>query len=65
MNASNFLVPLPGASLQSDAKERSLDLRELRCFHSVARTGNFGQSARELNISRPATSHKMWLHARR
>jgi LysR family nitrogen assimilation transcriptional regulator len=59
MNAFNFFVRVPGASLQSDAKERSLDLRELRYFHSVARTGNFGRSARELNISQPAISHQM------
>jgi LysR family nitrogen assimilation transcriptional regulator len=59
MNALNFLVRPPGASLQSDVKERSLDLRELRYFHSVARTGNFGRSARELNISQPAISHQL------
>jgi LysR family nitrogen assimilation transcriptional regulator len=59
MNAFNFLVQVPGASLQSDARERSLDLRELRYFHSVARTGNFGRSARELNISQPAISHQV------
>jgi LysR family transcriptional regulator, nitrogen assimilation regulatory protein len=59
MNAFNFLVRVPGASLQSDVKERSLDLRELRYFHSVARTGNFGRSARDLNISQPAISHQL------
>jgi LysR family transcriptional regulator, nitrogen assimilation regulatory protein len=59
MNAFNFLVRVPGASLQSDTRERSLDLRELRYFHSVARTGNFGRSARELNISQPAISHQV------
>ncbi len=59
MNAVNFLVRVPGTSLQSDVKERSFDLRELRYFHSVARTGNFGLSARELNISQPAISHQM------
>jgi len=59
MNAFNFLVRVPGASLQSDVRERSLDLRELRYFHSVARTGNFGRSARELNISQPAISHQL------
>ena len=59
MNAFSFPVqarlPLP----QSDAKESSLDLRELRYFHSVARTGNLGRSARELNISQPAVSQQI------
>ncbi len=59
MNAVNFLVRIPGSSLQSDVKDRSLDLRELRYFHSVAHTGNLGRSARELNISQPAISHQM------
>jgi molybdenum-dependent DNA-binding transcriptional regulator ModE len=59
MNAFNFLVRVPGASPQSDARKRLLDPRELRYFHSVARTGNLGRSARELNISQPAISHQM------
>jgi LysR family nitrogen assimilation transcriptional regulator len=59
MNAFNSLVREPGAALQSDAKERAFDLRELRYFHSVARTGNFGRSARELNVSQPAISHQV------
>jgi LysR family transcriptional regulator, nitrogen assimilation regulatory protein len=59
MNAFNFLVRLPGTALQSDARERSPDLRELRYFHSVARTGNFSRSARELNVTQPAISHQV------
>jgi LysR family transcriptional regulator, nitrogen assimilation regulatory protein len=59
MNAYNFLAREPGTSLQSDAKERPFDLRELRYFHSVALTGNFGRSARELNVSQPAISHQV------
>jgi LysR family nitrogen assimilation transcriptional regulator len=59
MNAFNFLVRVQGMPLQSDARERPLDLRELRYFHSVARTGNFGRAARELNVSQPAISHQM------
>jgi LysR family nitrogen assimilation transcriptional regulator len=59
MNAVNFPVRVPGTSLQSDAKERPFDLRELRYFQSVARTGNFGRSARELNVSQPAISHQV------
>src|SRR4051794_41058762 len=59
MNAFNFLVRVPGATLQSEARERPLDLRELRYFHSVARTGNFSRSARELNVSQPAISHQV------
>ena len=59
MNAFNFLAREPDASLQSDARGRPFDLRELRYFHSVARTGNFGRSARELNVSQPAVSHQV------
>ena len=59
MNAYNILARRPGTSLQSDARERPFDLRELRYFHSVARTGNFGRSARELNVSQPAISHQV------
>jgi LysR family nitrogen assimilation transcriptional regulator len=59
MNAFNFLVHAPTAPPQSEARERPLDLRELRYFQSVARTGNFGRSARELNVSQPAISHQV------
>lgn len=59
MDAFNALVRVPGASLQSDANGRPLDLRELRYFYSVAQTGNFGRSARELNISQPAISQQV------
>ena len=38
---------------------RSLELRELRYFHSVARTGNFSRAARELNIGQPNVSHQV------
>src|SRR5580698_6053920 len=38
---------------------RALELRELRYFHSVARTGNFGRAARELNIGQPNVSHQV------
>jgi LysR family nitrogen assimilation transcriptional regulator len=38
---------------------RALELRELRYFHSVARTGNFGRAARELNIGQPNISHQV------
>jgi LysR family nitrogen assimilation transcriptional regulator len=38
---------------------RTLELRELRYFHSVARTGNFGRAARELNIGQPNVSHQV------
>jgi LysR family nitrogen assimilation transcriptional regulator len=59
MNAFNFLARAPGTPRQSAVRETPFDLRELRCFHSVARTGNFGRSARELNISQPAISHQV------
>jgi LysR family nitrogen assimilation transcriptional regulator len=38
---------------------RTPELRELRYFHSVARTGNFGRAARELNIGQPNISHQV------
>jgi LysR family nitrogen assimilation transcriptional regulator len=38
---------------------RALELRELRYFHSVARTGNFGRAARELNIGQPNVSYQV------
>src|SRR6516164_6782671 len=58
MSAVNSLAPLL-PPLRRGEEERALSLRELRCFHSVARTGNFGRSARELNISQPAMSQQM------
>src|SRR5580704_5512029 len=48
----------PGLSLGGLAS-RALELRELRYFHSVARTGNFGRAARELNIGQPNVSHQV------
>jgi LysR family nitrogen assimilation transcriptional regulator len=38
---------------------RALELRELRYFHSVGRTGNFGRAARELNIGQPNVTHQV------
>jgi LysR family nitrogen assimilation transcriptional regulator len=38
---------------------RALELRELRYFLSVARTGNFGRAARELNITPPSVTHQV------
>jgi LysR family nitrogen assimilation transcriptional regulator len=38
---------------------RVLELRDLRCFHSVARTGNFARAARELNVSQPNVSYQV------
>ena len=43
----------------SGLASRSLGLRELRYFHSVARTGNFNRAARDLNISQPTVSHQV------
>jgi LysR family nitrogen assimilation transcriptional regulator len=48
-------APTSGFSLGGMAG-RALELRELRYFHSVARTGNFGRAARELNITQPAVT---------
>ena len=38
---------------------RALELREPRYFHSVARTGNFGRAARELNVGQPNVTHQV------
>jgi len=48
----------PGLSLGSLAS-RAIDLRELRYFQSVARTGNFSRAARELNIGQPNVTHQV------
>ena len=48
----------PGVSLGAPAS-RALELRDLRGFHSVARTGNFARAARELNISQPNVSYQV------
>lgn len=44
---------------RSGASENSLELRGLRCFVSVARTGNLGRAAQELRISQPTISHQL------
>lgn len=36
-----------------------LDSRQLRAFASIARTGSFTQTARELHLSQPAVSHSI------
>src|SRR4030088_2888751 len=49
----------PGSVSLGGLANRALELRELRYFHSVARTGNFGRAARELNIGQPNVSHQV------
>ncbi len=49
----------PGGLSLGGLAGRALELRELRDFHSVARTGNFGRAARELNIGQPNVSHQV------
>jgi LysR family nitrogen assimilation transcriptional regulator len=48
----------PGLSLGGSAR-RSLDLRELRYFHCVAKAGNFGRAARELKLDIPALTQQL------
>jgi len=48
----------PGVAL-GGLPNRALELRELRCFRSVARTGNFNRAARELNTSQPNVSYNV------
>lgn len=66
MKAALDLAPSPAASplmahrlSLGGLAGRALELRELRYFHSVARTGNFGRAARELNIGQPNVSHQV------
>ena len=56
MNAVTFPVLRDAASLQSEAREKALGLRELRYFLSVAQTGNLSRAAQILNVSQPAIS---------
>jgi LysR family nitrogen assimilation transcriptional regulator len=56
MNALTFPVRLDAASLNSEAREKALGFREFRSFLSLARTGNVGRTARDLNVSQPAVS---------
>src|SRR4051812_14634817 len=51
--------PSPSGMSLGGLASRALELRELRYFHSVARTGNFGRAARELNIGQPHVSHQV------
>ena len=53
----NYISPWPPLPRQRSAG--TLELRELRYFQSVARTGNFGRAARELNIGQPNVSHQI------
>ena len=55
---------VPGAGMPRELSlggraGRALELRELRYFHSVARTGNFGRAARELNVGQPNVTHQV------
>jgi LysR family nitrogen assimilation transcriptional regulator len=50
----------PGAATSPpNSSTSSVELRELRCFLSVARTGNFGRAARELNVAQPTISYQI------
>jgi LysR family nitrogen assimilation transcriptional regulator len=57
-------VGVPGVGMPRELSlgaraSRALELRELRYFHSVARTGNFGRAARELNVGQPNVTHQV------
>ena len=56
MKAVTFPVLRDAASLQSEAREKVLGLRELRTFLNVAQIGNLGRAAQAMNISQPAIS---------
>jgi LysR family nitrogen assimilation transcriptional regulator len=59
MDAAGSHVPELAAKTLLGLGGKPLELRELRCFLSVARTGNFGRAARELQVGQPAISHQM------
>jgi LysR family transcriptional regulator, nitrogen assimilation regulatory protein len=59
MEAARLQTPGLAAKSLLGLDGRPLELRELRCFLSVARTGNIGRAARELNVGQPAVSHQM------
>ena len=47
------------AFITRDQPAKLPDLKELRCFRSVAQTGNFGRAALDLNLSQPSISHRV------
>jgi LysR family nitrogen assimilation transcriptional regulator len=55
MSRTMALGGLPSGGLAG----RALELRELRCFHSVASAGNFGRAARQLNLSPPSLTQQV------
>ncbi len=59
MHALTSHRPTPSALSRSIASSEDLELRELRYFASLARSGNFGRAARELKISQPTLSHQI------
>jgi LysR family nitrogen assimilation transcriptional regulator len=50
---------LSTALSRSIAGSERVELRELRYFATVARSGNFGRAAQELKISQPTLSHQI------
>ena len=58
MGASLGNSPLGAMSLGGLA-HRPLEMRELRYFHSVARAGNFGRAARELDVAQPTITKQV------
>jgi LysR family nitrogen assimilation transcriptional regulator len=59
MDDARWEVPETGRTLLHGVNGKPVELRDLRCFLSVARTGNFGRAARELNVGQPAISHQI------
>jgi LysR family transcriptional regulator, nitrogen assimilation regulatory protein len=51
--------PTPSAPRRSISRSEGLELRELRHFAILARSGNFGRAAQELKISQPTLSHQI------
>lgn len=59
MDGARWAVAETGRTLLHGANGKPVEVRDLRCFLSVARTGNFGRAARELEIGQPAISHQI------